>query len=535
MQRFTELYLELDATTRTNEKLAALERYFAEVDPRDGAWALAVLSGRKIARAVQSGRLRKWASEESGYPGWLVDECYNAVGDLSETLSLLLPDAQEPTDERLHEVVEQRVLPLGSMAEDAQRELIVQTWRSFGRQERFLFHKLISRSFRVGVSRRLVERALANVAGVDAAVMSHRLLRDWRPTAEDFTQLLDPGEAATDPGQPYPFALAYQLDVEPASLGDPGDWHAERKWDGIRAQLIARKGQVMIWSRGEELVTDTFPEVRAIGEQLDDGWVLDGEILAWEAGRPLAFALLQRRLGRKRVEATLWPDVPIAFMAYDVLEADARDVRDRPLHERRALLDECVKRLLARDASLPVLHSIEVMFDSWDALAAEVAGSRDMGVEGVMLKRLDSPYGVGRTRGDWWKWKVDPLTIDAVLIYAQQGSGRRASLFTDYTFGVWQDGELVPIAKAYSGLTKEEIAEVDRFVRANTTAKRGPIRIVKPELVFELAFEGIAESGRHKSGLALRFPRMSRQRLDKKPQDADSIETVRQVWKAYGR
>lgn len=535
MQRFTELYLELDATTRTNEKLAALERYFSEVDPADGVWALAVLSGRKIARAVPAKRLRKWVAEESGYPGWLVDECYDVVGDLSETLALLLPEPTDTLDERLHQVIATRVLPLGKMTEDAQRELIVQTWRTFGRHERFLFHKLISRSFRVGVSRRLVVRALAAVAGVDAAVMSHRLLRNWRPVAEDFEKLLDPEESTTDPGQPYPFALAWQLDVEPSNLGEPDDWHAERKWDGIRAQLISRNNQVMIWSRGEELVTDTFPEVQAVGEALPDGWVLDGEILAWEGGSPLPFSLLQRRLGRKNVEPTLWPDVPIGFMAYDVLEAEGSDLRELPLRQRLDRLRACLEMLKQVDGDLPVFHSDEVAFATWDNLAAEVDASRALGVEGVMLKRLDSAYGVGRTRGDWWKWKVEPLTIDAVMIYAQQGSGKRAGLFTDYTFGVWDGDELVPIAKAYSGLTKEEIGEVDKFVRGNTLSKRGPIRFVKPQLVFELAFEGIAESNRHKSGLALRFPRMSRRRFDKKPAEADTIENVRAMWQAYGK
>jgi DNA ligase-1 len=399
---------------------------------------------------------------------------------------------------------------------------VLDAWRRFDRQQRFVMHKLVSGSFRVGVSRQLVVRALARVADVDAAIMTHRLMGHWTPTASDYQELLA-GTRADDPAQPYPFYLAHPLEQMPAALGDPGEWLAEWKWDGIRAQLIRRAGRVMLWSRGEELINESFPEIVQIGDHLPDGTVLDGEVLAWEDERPLPFALLQRRLGRKSVQPMLWPDVPLIYMAFDLLEHDGTDRRTLPQTQRRRMLAQLLAHL---PAGLPFRISETVGFEDWEQLSSERAAARDRQVEGVMLKRRSAEYKVGRPRGDWWKWKVDPYTVDAVLISAQHGSGKRASLFTDYTFGVWDSGELVPVAKAYSGLTDDEIRDVDQFVRKNTTERHGPVRAVTPRLVFELAFEGLQPSTRHKAGLALRFPRMARWRHDKRPAEADTLESL---------
>lgn len=539
MRRFVDLFTALDQTTRSSEKTAALADYFRTAPPACAAWALHILSGRRLIRAINGRLLGTWLSEETGYPGWLIGECYEAVGDFSETIALLLPEREDGgTALPLREVIERRILPLPHLDEAGQRSLIVQTWREFDRAQRFLFHKLISGSFRVGAAARLVANALAEVAAVPAATMAHRLMGRWSPTAEDFQRLIAAqDERADDPTRPYPFYLASPLESEPRELGPRVEWLAEWKWDGIRAQIIRRGGQTVIWSRGEEIINGGFPELVQAAARLPDGAVIDGEVLAWEGGRALPFAVLQRRINRKRVELSLWPDVPVVFMAFDLLERSGMDIRAMPLDERRAALRQLIEPLQA--AGQPVVISPPVEEPAaaadaaeWQGLAAARSTARDRNAEGVMLKRRSSPYGVGRQRGDWWKWKVSPYTLDAVLIYAQRGSGRRASLLTDYTFGVWDDGELVPIAKAYSGLSDEEIRQVDAFCRKNTIERHGPIRMIAPLLVFELAFEGIQRSTRHRAGIALRFPRMNRWRHDKTAAEADSLETAAAMLRA---
>ncbi|HTM54356.1 MAG TPA: ATP-dependent DNA ligase [Pirellulales bacterium] len=524
MRRFTQLFAELDATTRTSEKVRALEAYFQAADPADAAWGLFFLMGRKLKRAVTTRLLREWAAQEARIPLWLLEECYDAVGDLSEALALVLPERGPGTEMSLSQLASERVAPLGRLGAEAQREIVVGTWRELDSLERLVWHKLILGEFRVGVARTLVVRALAAASGMAATEMAHRVMGPWEPSGPDFERLTSFAAGHANSGRPYPFFLADQLDMPLEELGTVEDWQVEWKWDGIRAQLIRRNGQVSLWSRGEELITDRFPDVVEIGRSLSDGVVLDGEILAWRGGRPLSFAVLQKRIGRKTVSTKLRSEAPVAFMAYDLLEVAGDDIRFRDLSERRAQLEELVMLV---PAGLPLCVSPLVAADSWSELGRLRAEARARAVEGLMLKRRNSSYGVGRPKGVWWKWKNQPYSIDAVLIYAQRGHGRRASLYTDYTFGVWDQGTLVPIAKAYSGLTDEEIHEVDRFVRQHTIEKFGPLRAVEPRLVFELHFEAIAVSKRHKAGLAMRFPRMARWRHDKLPADADTLESVR--------
>ncbi len=532
MQRFTQLFLEVDRTTRTSEKTAALRRYFEDAQPRDAAWALAVLTGQKLIRRVSYKRLRQWAGEVTGFDDWLLSECHSSVGDLSETLALILPpaDAPGPSGEPLHRVVEERILPLPLMTETQQRDAIRKAWKTFDGHERFLFHKLISGNFRFGAARKVVINALAAAADIDPAVMQHRLAGTYTPSVENFEALLRGGDDVEDPARPYPFFLAHQLDDDPADvLGDVADWRVEWKWDGIRAQLIRRAGQTLLWSRGDELITDAFPELRAVGDRLPDGTVIDGEVLAWDGDKPLLFGQLQKRLNRKRVELMLFMDVPVVFMAYDLLEHAGDDQRAHSTDQRR----ETLEQVLIEDEALRLSQLVEA--ESWEQLADLREESRAHGVEGFMLKRADAPYGTGRTgKGLWWKWKVDPYTVDCVMIYAQRGTGRRSTLYTDYTFAVWNgkqrgEGELVPVTKAYSGLTDEEFAKVDKFIRDHSVGKKGSFRQVKPELVFEIAFEGINESERHKSGVALRFPRVSRWRTDKQPEEADTLVDLKRL------
>lgn len=527
MHAFAELYAALDATTATSGKLDAMRTYFAHATDADAAWALYFLAGAKPKQVVPTRVLRELAREEAGISEWLFDECYDAVGDLAETIALLLPDGGERDDASLATCVEARLLPLRGADETVARAGLREAWRALDARGRLVWNKLITGGFRVGVSRQLVTRAIAEAAGLSPQLVAERLMGQWEPSAAQYRALLAPAATSPQRGQPYPFFLAHPLSAPPATLGDITAWHAEWKWDGIRGQLVCRDGEVFLWSRGEELVTERFPEIAALGAGLPAGTVLDGEILAWRDGAPLPFAVLQQRIGRKTLGPKVLAEAPVAFVVYDLLEEHGLDLRALPLDERRARLAALVA---ARNTPALILSPV-VAGDSWDALATARAEARSRGVEGLMLKRRDSAYGAGRTKlgagGDWWKWKVDPLTVDAVLVYAQRGHGRRASLYTDYTFAVWRDGELVPFAKAYSGLTDVEIHEVDAFIRGNTLEKFGPVRSVKPQLVMELGFEDIRPSPRHKSGLAVRFPRMLRIRHDKAVADADSVERLR--------
>ena len=524
MKAFADLYAALDATTKTNEKIAAMSHYFRTVPREDIAWAVHFLIGRRPKRLIPTRDLVDWALAEAGMPEWMFGECYQAVGDLAETIALLLPAAGASSQKPLRYWVEDRLLPMREWGDAARRESMIEAWREMDERQRFAWNKLITGEFRVGVSQNLVLRALAEASGVDANVLAHRLMGDWQPTADFAGQLLAKESADADASRPYPFCLAYPLEGAVEELGDLREWQIEWKWDGIRSQLIRRSWQTFLWSRGEELVTDRFPELASAGALLSEGTVLDGEVLPWKDGAPLPFTQMQRRIGRKELGTRILAEVPVVLVAFDLLELGGRDVREHPLEWRRAELETVVGAL---GPESHVLVSPLVQGESWEQLKGTRDQARARGVEGFMLKRRVSPYRVGRRRGDWWKWKINPYSVDAVLIYAQPGSGRRASLFTDYTFGVWDRGELVPFAKAYSGLTDEEIRQVDAFVRNNTLEKFGPVRRVKPDLVFELAFEAIQRSTRHRSGIAVRFPRMARWRTDKKAEDADTIETIR--------
>jgi DNA ligase-1 len=520
MRRFCQLYEALDATTRTNAKVEAMVRYLEAAPAEDAAWATFFLTGQRLKRLISGRTLRAWAQQRTGLPEWLVSEAHAAVGDSAETAALLLgaadPEASEPLP--LHRWLEERILPLQGQPAEHQYAEVCRWWQELPRSEIFVLNKLLTGAFRVGVSKLLVVRALAEVARLPRATLAHRLMGRPQPSASWYRGLLA-AEGTDERARPYPFFLASPLEAAPDTLGPLADWLAEWKWDGIRGQLMRRAGEIFLWSRGEELITERFPELVQAAARLPDGVVLDGEVLAWDGG-VLPFAVLQRRIGRDRLTQQLLQEAPVAFLAYDLLEEGGIDLRALPFAERRARLERVV------EVSNRLLVSPEVRASSWGELAALRAKARDRRVEGLMLKRRDAPYGTGRQRGAWWKWKVAPLTLDAVLVYAQAGSGRRASLFTDYTFAVWRGEELVPIAKAYSGLTEQEIAALDRWIRANTVDRFGPVRQVEAVQVFELAFEGISRSTRHKSGVALRFPRIARWRSDKAAAEADRLEHV---------
>lgn len=524
MQHFSNLFQRLDQTNSTNEKVTALEQFFIDANPDDQIWGLALLSGRKPKRTVTTSLLRTWAAEISGIPDWLFEESYHTVGDLAETISLLVdgkPALEQKTLSQWMEILAQ----LSKANEEEKKSTITNAWLEMDPQQRFLFNKLITGGFRVGASQKLVEKALARVHGIPAEVLAHRLMGNWNPNSISIDQLIHQKVDAEDLSKPYPFFLAYPLLEEPSKLGDPDEWLAEWKWDGIRSQIIVRGGQIFVWSRGEELVTEKFPELIQLAKLLPDGTVLDAELVAWKEGKVLPFQLLQTRIGRKNVSKKQLIEAPAGLIVYDLFEFDGEDFRNQILSNRRKKLELIIQQL-----NLPfVVISEQINFNSWEQLIEIRSRSREMSAEGLMLKRRNSTYQVGRKRGDWWKWKVDPMSVDAVLIYAMQGHGRRANLYTDYTFAIWKNGTLVPFTKAYSGLTDAEFKEVDAFVKANTIEKFGPVRSVKAELVFEIGFEGIQYSSRHKSGIALRFPRMLRWRKDKPASEADQLETLIQL------
>ena len=523
MKRFAALYEALDRTTSTNEKVAALAGYFSSAPPADAAWAVWFLTGRRLKRFLPGRLLAGWAMAEAGIPDWLFEECYASVGDLAETISLVL-DGRGPAEPApeipLSRWMEERLLPLRGRPPEEQRREVTGWWRGLPRWETFVLNKLLTGELRVGVSQTLVERALAQVAGVPQPVVAHRLMGTWEPTAPFFGPAARPARRTRrTPPAPTPSIWPRRWRQPVESLGEPAEWLAEWKWDGIRAQLIRRGGAVHLWSRGEELITERFPELtRGALPLLPDGTVLDGEMLAWRDGRPLPFAVLQRRIGRKKLTEKVLAEAPAVFMAYDLLEIGGPR---RRASARWPSGGQGLERLLERGRPF-LLVSPRGRGGHLGGLARAREEARERGVEGLMLKRLASPYRTGRKRGDWWKWKIEPFTVDAVLVYAQAGHGRRANLLTDYTFAVWSGGELVPVAKAYSGLSDEEILTLDGWLRRHTVQKFGPVRSVEPMQVFELAFEGIALSPRHKSGIAVRFPRIARWRTDKTPEQADT-------------
>ncbi len=525
MRRFAALFDALDASTGTRARTDALAAYFRTAHARDAAWAAWFLTGHRPRQAVPTRRLHAWAAEAAGIPPWLFAECLDAVGDLAETIALVLPPPTAASELPLHAWIEERLLGLRELAEAEQKARLTGYWSQLEGTARFVFNKLITGNFRVGVSALLVRRAIARAHGLDPRIVAHRLAGEWTPGEAAWRRIVDAGGAATAPTTPYPFFLAHPLPEGPERLGAREAWLAEWKWDGIRAQLIRRPGVTALWSRGNEAIGGQFPELLADAQRLPC-CVLDGEILAWKEGRVMPFAALQKRLGRRNPPRRVLEAAPAVFLAFDLLESGGEDWRARPLVERRRQL----KRVLhAIPGGTRLRPTSLVHAPDWPTLAAARASSRERGTEGLMLKRAASAYGVGRPRGDWWKWKVDPYTLDGVLISAQKGHGKRASLYTDYTFGLWRDGELVPFAKAYSGLTDEEIGEVDAFVRRNTLERFGPVRTVRPQLVFELGFEAIRPSARHKSGIAVRFPRMLRMRRDKRPEQANTVADAREL------
>ena len=542
MKQFAQLIKTLDGTNKTNVKVEALSQYFKAATDQDKVWTIAILSHRRPPRPVNTTLLRTWAAELSNIPMWLFEKSYHIVGDLAETIALVVPSSEKGTEKSLTAFL-QEMIALKQKSEEEKKKYLFQHWSVLDYYERFVFNKLITGSFRIGVSQKLMTRALSKATGIEEDILAYKLMGNWDPNEISFQDLLLEEKESDYLSKPYPFFLAYAVEDDVSDLGDVSEWSAEHKWDGIRSQVILRNDEIFVWSRGEELVTDKYPEFEAFVGVIPNGTVLDGELLPYPKGEIGTFKDLQTRIGRKNISKSLLEKIPVKLKVYDLLEWQGKDIRNKTYLERRQILESLISttlnhRVAERSRSetlqneLPLLLSERMQFDSWDDVAEEKKLSREKHSEGLMLKKNDSTYQVGRKKGDWWKWKVDPLTIDAVLTYAMRGHGRRSNLFTDYTFALWDkneagEKELVTFAKAYSGLTDKEFRQVDAWIKKNTLDRFGPVRSVTPQHVFEIAFEGIAPSNRHKSGVATRFPRILRWRKDKKIEDANTLDELK--------
>ena len=531
MKNFANLIKALDSSNKTTIKVDALTEYFKNAYPEDKVWTIAILSHRRPPRPVNTILLRLWANELANIPMWLFEESYHIVGDLAETIALIIPTTKEHSNKSLTEYL-QEIIALKKKTDEEKRAYLHENWLALNYYERFVFTKLITGSFRIGVSQKLMTRALSKAENVEEDALAYKLMGNWDPNKVTFQELILNEKNSDYLSKPYPFYLAYPIEGEVSNLGNPEDWSVEHKWDGIRSQTIIRENEIFVWSRGEELVTDKYPELHSIVGIIPNGTVIDAEILAFPNNEIGTFNDLQTRIGRKTTSAALLKSNPVILKAYDLLEWEGIDIRNSPFEVRRNLLEKLFESI--KDKNLPFYLSERQILNSWEEVATERMRAREMRSEGLMIKHKNSTYQVGRKKGDWWKWKLEPLVIDAVLTYAMRGSGRRSNLFTDYTFALWQNNEkgereLVTFAKAYSGLTDAEFRKVDDFIKKNTVDKFGPVRSVTPELVFEIGFEGIALSKRHKSGVATRFPRILRWRLDKKIDDANSIEDLKNM------
>ncbi|MEO2063774.1 MAG: ATP-dependent DNA ligase [Christiangramia sp.] len=526
MKLFADLIKKLDTTNKTTLKVEALTDYFLNAPPKDKVWTIAILSHRRPPRPVNTTLMRNWASELANIPLWLFEESYHIVGDLAETIALVIPPSEASTEKSLNQFL-QEIIELKPRSEEEKKEYLFENWLNLNYYERFVFTKLITGSFRIGVSQKLMTRALSRATEIDEDILAYKLMGNWDPAKISFNKLILEENEEDFLSKPYPFYLAYAIEEEPQALGDVSEWSAEHKWDGIRSQVIIRNNELFVWSRGEELVTDKYPEFEAFVNTIPNGTVIDGEILPFPEGQIGTFKDLQTRIGRKSITKKLLEKTPVILKAYDILEWDGEDIRNKSFRYRREILEKLFAEVSSE--GIPLYLSENIRFESWEEAAKEREKAREVMSEGLMLKRFDSPYLVGRKKGDWWKWKVDPLTIDAVLTYAMRGHGRRSNLFTDYTFGLWDEEkeELVTFAKAYSGLTDKEFRKLDAWIKKNTLERFGPVRSVTPQHVFEIAFEGIAESSRHKSGVATRFPRILRWRTDKKIEEANTLDDLK--------
>ncbi|MGB0914279.1 MAG: cisplatin damage response ATP-dependent DNA ligase, partial [Phaeobacter italicus] len=474
--------------------------------------------------------LCEWAAEQADLPLWLLQESQAVVGDMAETIALVLPRPTCQSDISLSDLIS-LIADLATLREDQKRDRVQSVWDKLGVDERCLFNKLITGGFRVSVTQKQMARALARVSGLNETALIHRLAKGWKPDQISFAEFIAADSEGDDASHPYPIFPTRPLEGLPPKLGLARNWVSEWKWDGIRGQLIVRNRRHYIWSRSQELVTERFPELGRSADFLPDGTVIDGEIIAWQAGLPLPLNAVEKRIGRKTVPKALLRDAPCILMAFDLLEQDGIDLRPLPLKDRQARLQRLMRDVPC-EAGLRLSEQIE--FDDWNELTSIRAIARDRRTRGVMLKHRESPYPATPEQGNWRAWEVDPLTMDAVMIYAQSGQGRALTPVTELTLAVWSGNELVPIAKVRPELSTAELGELTAWIQKNTTQRFGPVRQVTPQQVFGLAFDTVCESPRHKSGISLRNPRLTRWHRDSPVQQATTLDDLRVLLSRYG-
>ena len=535
LNKFSKLFEDLDSNNSSNKKVNFLTKYFKLNNNLNNILTIYLLIGKKNKRFISGKSLREYYANIYKIPKWLIDECYSKVGDSAEVIALLLQDKilekNIKDDISLNELINEILPKLKKLDENKKKLYIKSLWEKISKDNQLIFNKILSGTFRIGVSKGLVVKAISNMTGVDESIILHRLMGELEPIEETYMFLINQKlEQKELDYKPYPFQLANTFDERIKETISVDKYQFEPKWDGIRSQIIKRSNNISIWTRGEELVNKTFPELIKIISHFKNDFVLDGEILIWDENknRPKNFSLLQKRLGRKSPSLKIQKDLPVVFMAYDILEINGKDIRSKILSERRNILEKSFSNLISEDKSIigkikiTKLHQIS----NWIDLEEVKNSARKSNTEGLVIKDKQSEYVPGRKKGNWWKYKIDPMQLDGILIYARPGSGKRADLYTDYSFGIWEDNKLVKFANAYSGLNNEEIRELDKWIRRNTLEKFGPVRSVKPELVFEISFDNIQISKRHKSGIALRFPRITKWRRDKNIMEADNLENA---------
>jgi len=526
MKAFAKLISNLEQTSKEAFKVTALAQYFSNATDEDKLWTLALFTGTRPKRVVDIKALKEFAEQVYTEGEWLFEASHQIVGDMAETIAYFLPKAKRNGNHTLSEWISM-IRTIFNAERIDQRDAITKAWDTLRPEERFIFNKLITGGFRIDVSLKLLSKALAIVTGKDENLLAHKLNSDWHPDEVSFETLIFTENPEAEKSKPYPFHLAHTLESTVAELGDISNWQVERKWDGIRVQVIVRGNKISIWSRKGDILSSKVPELKPLAESMEDGTVLDGELICFKNGKILPINNLRTRFGRRNNSKKQFEESPCVFMAYDILEFKGEDIRNKDLAERRKKLEKVI--LQYYDEHKIILLSDIINNDNWESINSEREKSREHQVTGLVLKNKKSIYGSSRVEGDWWKWPVDPLFIDAILLYAQAGEGGSSKMYREYSFALWHGEDLVTFAKAKSGLEDKELKELTSFVKKNTKEKFGPVRSVAAVQIFRLAFDSITASKRHKSGILLKNPRLIEWLRDKNIEDGNNLDDLKKM------
>lgn len=525
MKAFAELIFNLRKWDTENNQIRYIKEYFSISDDRDCIWAIYILLGKKIKNEFRSKQqLKKWACEYAEIPDWLFDESYSFTGDLTETISLILPGKEADSGRTLTEWMHY-MESFCKSDDQGNKKKVVDAWKELDHTETYVFNKLIPGNFKSGVDEKVIIKALSKFLNIESNVISNRIKSNWHPDLISFYELFSKFNPDDIISKPYPFIPEEVFESEPGVLGSAADWLAEQKFKGIRCQLIFRKGKIFLWTDNGELINDKFPEFEFIKKYLPDDSVFTGSIICINNGMKSQHNYLQARLRRKNISSKSLKESPVIFMMNDLLEYEGTDMRNKFLIERKELI-KCNKFMISKNNLIK--YSENIKFENWEELRTIRRKSSDTISGGIILKKKNSLF-LSDINEKYLICKPEPLSADAVLMYALKGE--RTDLFSEFTLGVWDKGKLVSIAKINSGLSEEEIREVSEFVNNNTLEKFGPVRTVRPELVFNISFESISFSVRHKSGVVLQSPEISKWIRGKNIFDASSLENLKKFIK----